>query len=884
MYVTLFEEMVNVVIQSESYLFDEEEVACFARYQRMSYPARYLFVRLCLRKTDQWLRLGELKYQQELGENIAPAMREICTSAPSATALSLEDDAVKVKTEVRDDIIDLTEEQDFKPDVLTLKKQEMETKPSLLATSHDHDYSMFADDESRASLRDLLECLNNDELREIVKIMHVQKKENKRESLISVLLTSTLGQATLPFSVVSSSKAKNPVKKRLFQTPLTSYMSQTKGKRTQQDSLRAIVTDRLEACIKLNPDIVKLFQRMNVVYFRSTQYSSALLTQAILARCKKRNYAEVPYNRVVNIWESREALLRYEAALEWEAQIDEIWNTGESRTSRARSRSVASKTPGPVIRLRSEHTQSPDKREASIAHGLNEFTATDDKPRTRDAKEVKAVFEKVYPLWRQLVAVEGEEDGRGNGLERFHHGHVLTRIVCKGAEALGILKEYEQEVEVLDELIAQRRWRRARRGRWHERRASILMTHYPKDRQSMELAYKCVIEALQDNDTHIIYRPKLLRRLRTLEKRLSIPEVERVQCSASLQQAEEEFITGIRVHLTVDSTGKLAVPENKHIKFANADSQLWGTQNATASTALKVQVLRTGKSIWIGRDEEEVNVETYALQHYETSGYKGFHCEGRIVTTIFGLLFWDIIFAPIPGAFETMYQVAPLDIAEETFYTSRQELFQARLAEIKEGKAVELLTASYDKHGPEKRVCVGVRWDLFERQDLLEIVEYLDSAGLAAICQVLAEDYGNRTSGVPDLIIWNNELSTCKFVEVKGPGDSLQENQKTWIAVLLQAGIPVEVCHVREDGKEEPKRKKKAPAMQSKRKREPSAVPESEDEEANYSQLDTTQYSMPHVDPLEPFEQSGAVDLAQREGEAAVMTCSPRKKRRLEAQ
>jgi fanconi-associated nuclease 1 len=93
------------------------------------------------------------------------------------------------------------------------------------------------------------------------------------------------------------------------------------------------------------------------------------------------------------------------------------------------------------------------------------------------------------------------------------------------------------------------------------------------------------------------------------------------------------------------------------------------------------------------------------------------------VTTIFGLLFWDIIFACVPGAFETEYQIAPLDIADETFYTSRQELIHARLSEIKEGKGEALLTTSYDEHGPEKRVCVGVRWDLFERQDLLEIVK-----------------------------------------------------------------------------------------------------------------------------------------------------------------
>ena len=30
-----------------------------------------------------------------------------------------------------------------------------------------------------------------------------------------------------------------------------------------------------------------------------------------------------------------------------------------------------------------------------------------------------------------------------------------------------------------------------------------------------------------------------------------------------------------------------------------------------------------GKSVWKGRDDQQVNVETVALQHYEALGYKG---------------------------------------------------------------------------------------------------------------------------------------------------------------------------------------------------------------------------------------------------------------------
>ena len=48
----------------------------------------------------------------------------------------------------------------------------------------------------------------------------------------------------------------------------------------------------------------------------------------------------------------------------------------------------------------------------------------------------------------------------------------------------------------------------------------------------------------------------------------------------------------------------------------------------------------------------------------------------------------------------------------------------------------------------------------------------------------MCEDYSSRTGGVPDLIVWNEAEQTAKFVEVKGPGDSLQENQKVRPSVL----------------------------------------------------------------------------------------------------
>lgn len=82
-------------------------------------------------------------------------------------------------------------------------------------------------------------------------------------------------------------------------------------------------------------------------------------------------------------------------------------------------------------------------------------------------------------------------------------GYVLTRIVQKGAEALGILKEYDRELEVLENLLNQRRWRRGRRGKWYDRRALVLTRYCDKSPETLRCAVRGLLDALNDRDTHL---------------------------------------------------------------------------------------------------------------------------------------------------------------------------------------------------------------------------------------------------------------------------------------------------------------------------------------------------------------------------------------------
>lgn len=804
MYVELLDEMLTSVLKHESHLLHPTEIDFIDRLNLLPYAAKYLLIRLCLRKSGKWHRLNSLKYQNELGEEIATALETLCVYPRQC--LTKEH---PIKQEERE-IIDLTVDEidTMKPSYPLSEQSIAEAGPSSikiedlsLSEKPCGDLSFFAQDHTHAELSELLECLSLDELRRLGKDMKIRSFSLNRTAIEDLLIKQASSQSILPFLSGHQGSKSKASRRPVARKPLP------RVRKSQCDRLRQMVIKILGTCIRVNESVFTLLRRLNLIYFRCTQYTPDILIPSILSRARRRTFHPYACARNSDIWPTRAALLEYERALELEAQVDALNSPLTSNRARSRSRSLSS-------RLTSE---PPLKSEAGLTSKnslLEDDGDVKESQRARCAREVLAIFEVAYDEWKALG--DGNCDPRPRGLERFDRGYVLTRIVQKGAEALGIVKEYDRELEVLEDLLNQRRWRRGRRGKWYDRRALVLTRYCDKSPETLRRAVRGLLDSLNDRDTHLVYRSSLFRRLTALEKKLGIDAEERHQDDL-LAIAEDIYITGIRIRNTPASLD----PEHMAQKMP-PDMQTKENQRVllfpVVKPAIKVSVapvngilggVQKGKSIWKGEGGEVVNVETYALQHYERLGYKGYHCEGRIVTTLFGLLFWDIIFAPIPGAFETPYQTAPLDIFEDTFYHAREELIEKRLDEISGNNARQIIQNVDDEHRERGTWCLGVRWDLFPKEDLLEIAECFKGEALACLCRVLCEDYAQRGSGVPDLFIWNYAEKLCKFVEVKGPGDRLQENQKLWVDVMQRAEVNVEVCHVQEHGKSTAKRQTK---------------------------------------------------------------------------
>ncbi|KAF9792817.1 VRR-NUC domain-containing protein [Thelephora terrestris] len=884
MYTHVFEEMMRTVLSNEGHLFNQDERLIFTRYGKLSSDARHILIRLCTRKPEKWFRLRDLDgygYRKRFGDRIPDIMNDLCRDLvkpivegpdpesevevidligdddegstenadspltqtvpvpvlpPSLhvppiqdhtannartnavpvvtvkaetvevqitiedTPLALGASSIKVETTGREDLNSPTPSMpnSFSSEVAPKIEEMSQPGPSCLPPQP-WEYIVVARDEEHAPIEDLLNCLAVEELQALVKSLKVKCASKKKHEMIRALLTTSSNQSTLSFF---TSKARQKGKARLTLLPC---------RNSQVSRLRKLVMDMLVKCIRIEPLLRELFLRMQLVYYRSTQYTTQLLTASILAYSKKRNYEDYKAHRTADIWDSREELIAYEDALKLEAEVDNLMNDGGGRRS-------TSAEPG---------------------------TVGDDNTKAASHRMVQQKFETIYPVWKQLIK-EPWADRRG--LERFEYGYVWTRIVCKARHSLGSLGEYQYELDVIEDLLAQVRWRRGRRGAWHDRRV-LLLTRYLKDPARAKDAAEA---GLKDLFTHSIYRPKLQGRLAKLEKQLKTPP----ECchvpEPGLADAQETFVFGTRVRHSADALhlDHMMRPKNTiHLHFP-----VVGSSRVDKTQAQQVRpVNNTGKSRWEGKDDEVVTVEELSLQYYEDEGWKGLHSEGRIVYTIFGMLFWDIIFATIPGAFETPFQAAPLDIDTDTFYHSRRELFEKRLEEIKQGKAREIIRTVDLQHRDVQTLCIGVRWDLVEKEDLENIVEYFGGEQLCEISRIISEEYRTRGGGLPDLFLWHDENRCCKFVEVKGPGDKLSESQKTWIDLMVRSGISVEVCHVLEEGSEPPKKvltkgpkaKEKATpkykAKSKKRKRDPYSDTGEEEEWTEQSSPESSQ-------------------------------------------
>ncbi|KAH9484539.1 Fanconi-associated nuclease 1-like protein [Psilocybe cubensis] len=934
-YVSVFEEMISTVLKDEPFLLSPQEIDLLQNFSMLSYNARYCLVRLVLRKADQWHPLSALtNYERELGPgSVEHAISDLCQPIEQIMNQKYEPKMEETaKTEIPPErtadgheIIDLTmysDEEDVKPVVIPSSPEisdesnpREETRVSRELTPEERLHALlqppedegildrFCEDESCMSTSEVLGRLAIPQLKELGKRFRCKfKPGSKKSDMIYMLQCSAATQSILPDYRGKGKTIDKHLKQS--QLPFVRTRPRKKGKITQEEHLKGMALKELGKCVRVKHEFYRLVRRLHIICYRETEHPTALLLPALLTRFKKRDYTGYQYARSNNIWSSRDELLEYERALELNSILDELIDAIEDKSSRRSTKApsvrakdkfstpinTASgapcttplKTPGSISNIKASKTPFVKKEEESEdEEDESKGVEAEESPLSMVSKEEqikKYLDEWIYPEWQNCINKRRAEidNLRPPGLERFESGHVFTRMLHKATKALGPLKEYKQELKIINDLLNQTFWRRGKRSQWYERRAIILghltrQAGTKEDKQELMIeTLEGVKEALQDEDTTLVFRPGLVKRLLSLEIKLGVPPSERSRSEGKLEPAPETTLYATRVYPPQFDRQGLQKENAQGGIYAYVGVKSNSTNDSKPPEAQLTKKKLGQKSSWKGRNGEIVNVEQRALEHYEEQGFKGFHCETRILTTIFALLFWDIIFADVPGAFETMYQEAPLDMFEETFKDARKDLIDRRLDEIRNGNWRDIAEKHDNAYREKKTWCIGVNWDLCTREELLDILECFGANSLATICQHFCDDYKGRSSGGPDLFIWKAQEGEhggiCKFVEVKGPGDSPQANQKVWFDCLHRAKVAVEICWVKDESQPQvgtnahSSRKRKARTASasvgpSRRKKQTKV--ESQSDEEDYDLLDPEpEEGADFLSPLAPSEIS----------------------------
>ncbi|KAI1277218.1 VRR-NUC domain-containing protein [Xylaria sp. FL0933] len=706
-YVDAFNLALDTVLEEEAHLFDAKEMSVFQEWRSLNYEAQFLYVRLFLRKTSSWHRIARLGYYNDITDTEA-AVKELQKRRGVTRDSSL------IESSSIPELSTFIQEQCILEDVFTFAD-----------ASED-----FID-----SVEEAISILSLDEVKSLAKEAKVQGK-NKSDLTKAIcrmsnqqagLLSMGLRRTDTAESIESSAQKADD-----GQSPGPGLGDDGNRRKHFLDKILAMTG----SCVRLSLPVFKLFERVHLVFYRSTEWTEKSLTTIILAKISKRNFPSYIVSRSSSIFTSRSQLLEFETAMRSEYAVDGILEFN-----------------GPVT-------------ETGFRKVIN-------------------VFETIYPRWKCVLQEEQQkedriyESGEGAYLRRLSPGHAYTRIVHKAAYSFGRLKEHQREHEILTELLDQRLFHLARRGSWYQRKA-LLEEHYMyalrpnpayTDPERQKNHWKAIAaatceKALEDPDCHLKYHYDLQKRLVKLEKQLKIPvRLQHGFSHVQLKKPEEHYAKGIQLK-KLDTIGKNGRGPNT-------------------------------KTIWVDEAEDggECSVESMCLSWYRSQGWKGYHAEGGIIRTLFAYLFFDILFLYIPNVFQTAYQTCPLDLHTDAFYPTRASEINHRLVDIANGEAPKLIY-EVDKRERERRTCVvGLNWD-YELDDLLELADCFDGAALATVCKVIAQEYGQRGGGIPDLILWRAEpQKECMFAEVKSANDRLSDTQRLWIHVLTEAGLRVALCN-----------------------------------------------------------------------------------------
>lgn len=220
------------------------------------------------------------------------------------------------------------------------------------------------------------------------------------------------------------------------------------------------------------------------------------------------------------------------------------------------------------------------------------------------------------------------------------------------------------------------------------------------------------------------------------------------------------------------------------------------TSNLMASHALQRARLNVAKytppTELLALSGADTSVEECVAAHFRSHG-ACFFVENTLMNAVFGLALWEVIFAPVQGAFYHPFQIGPADLYED-FASNRQGLLQRFWQEISDSDSLsaKVLATFRTKSGIANPF---VHWPALDEALLTLALARIPYAHWEAVLKRMLLDIRHHRSGFPDLI-WFPDSGGYELLEVKAPGDKVQQNQRRWMAYFDRHHIPHRLVNV----------------------------------------------------------------------------------------
>ena len=212
-----------------------------------------------------------------------------------------------------------------------------------------------------------------------------------------------------------------------------------------------------------------------------------------------------------------------------------------------------------------------------------------------------------------------------------------------------------------------------------------------------------------------------------------------------------------------------------------------------AKLGTRTKILREADTIEV--DESFLGLpELGVLKHFERQGATVFKTENKLWKSLFGLVFWDLLFSKEKGTLLNPWQSLPTSLRDDTFYSSAHPQIESTLDKLESAEDLKTLTLrrAVENWGRDQAL---FKWSKKMMSRLDAFIAAAPIRGSVAVLREMAKEYSSMHSGFPDLMIIEPD-GQLKFREVKSPSDQIRRNQLRVNEKLRDIGFDVGVTKI----------------------------------------------------------------------------------------